>query len=217
MKIIALFILLLAAHPLTQAQTADVKDSSEVAAVKKNKKQHKPLAATLSFFNHSIAMPFHKMLNKPLHPGIQAGIEGRYFETQKSKLFQTLNLGMFYNKYNGTGFYLNTELAYRYTSKYALFAEALAGLGYLRTYHPVDIYQITNSGIYEKARDKGFSSAFFSFAFGLGYAIRSSSRFSFAPFIRYEGLIQTRYSPDLDILPQAAFHIGIRINKKRRT
>ncbi|MEO6675283.1 MAG: hypothetical protein ABIN93_17790, partial [Ginsengibacter sp.] len=89
------------------------------------------------------------------------------------------------------------------------------GAGYLRTYHPSDIYELTSSGNYEKARDKGFSSPIFSFVFGLGYAIKSPSVFSFAPFIRYECIIQTRYSSDLDVLPQAALHIGIRINKKR--
>lgn len=178
-------------------------------------KEKKPYTVAVSFFNHSIAMPFHKILNTPLHPGVQAGIEGRYFETLKSKLFQSLNLGMFYNKYNGTGFYLNTELAYRYTSKFRISAEALAGLGYLRTFRPTAIYEQTESGNYRRAKDKGFSSAIASFAFGLGYAIKSSSAFSFAPFIRYQSLIQTRYSPDLDVLPHAAFHVGVRINKKR--
>jgi hypothetical protein len=214
MKCIFLSVLLFAAPFLARAQDVGIKDTESVP-VSKNKKQHQTLSTVLSVFNHSIALPFHKMINTPIHPGVQAGIEGRYFETLKSKLFQTLNLGMFYNKYNGTGFYLNTELAYRYTSKYRIYAETLAGLGYLRTYHPTEIYQLTGMGTYEKARDKGFSSPIISFAFGLGYSIKSSSLFSFAPFIRYEDLIQTRYSPDLDVLPHATLHIGVRINKKR--
>jgi hypothetical protein len=215
-KFIFLFILLQAAHFVTRAQDAGIKDNIKSVPVSKNKKQDKPLSANLSFFNHSISVPFHKMINKSLHPGVQAGIERRYFETHKSKLFQTLNLGMFYNEYNGTGFYLNTELAYRYTSKYNIYAETMAGFGYLRIYHPVDIYQLTSMGTYEKVRDKGFSSPIISFAFGLGYAIKSSSAYSFAPFIRYECLIQTHYNSDMNVLPHAALHIGVHINKKRK-
>lgn len=179
-------------------------------------KYRKPLAFTLSFFNHSISSPFHNIISTPLHPGVQAGIEGRYFETAKSKLFQTLNLGMYYNKYNGTGYYLNTELGYRYTSKWRIFAEALVGIGYVRVYHPTEIYELTSTGSYEQTNDKGFSSALVSFAIGLGYAIKSSSLVSFAPFMRYESLIQTKYNSELSVLPQSALHIGVRINKIRK-
>ncbi|MEJ0029549.1 MAG: hypothetical protein WDO15_03930 [Bacteroidota bacterium] len=71
----------------------------------------------LSFFNHSISPPFHKIIRTPIHPGIQVAVEARYKETSRSKFFQTFNLGGFYNKYNGTGFYLNTEVAYRFKTK----------------------------------------------------------------------------------------------------
>jgi hypothetical protein len=173
-----------------------------------------PLALQLSFFNHSVSVPFHKMLAAPLHPGIQAAIEGRYHETQRSKFFQTLNLGAFHNKYNGNGFYLSTELAYRYKIR-GFFAEAMVGAGYLRIYHPTDIYALNSSGTYERVKDRGFSSPLVSFAIGLGYDIPSSSKFSFSPFIRYQSLIQTKYRPDLSVLPQCAFHAGVRLNIRR--
>jgi hypothetical protein len=211
MRLIFLFILLFATHSFTGAQDT----GNKIIPAGRTEKERKPLSATLSFFNHSISVPFHKMIGAPLHPGVQAGIEARYFETLKSKLFQTFNLGMFYNAYNGTGFYASTELAYRYTGKHRVFTEVLAGLGQLRMYHPADIYQLNSSGTYEKASDKGFSSPIISFAFGLGYSIRSNTEWSFAPFVRYGFFMQTRYSPDLDVLPHAAFHIGVRINKKR--
>ncbi|MEO6328351.1 MAG: hypothetical protein ABIO55_05440, partial [Ginsengibacter sp.] len=125
MKFIYFFLFLSAVPHITPAQKPVFKDST--ALIEKKKKQHQPFTATISFFNHSIAVPFHKIINSPFHPGFQAGLEGRYLETNKSKLFQTLNLGMFYNKYNGTGFYINTEFAYRYTSKCSVFLETLAG------------------------------------------------------------------------------------------
>lgn len=207
--------LFVAAYSFSCAQNTVSKDTLSVAPLNKNLKHHKPYTGSLSFFNHSISVPFHKIINPIIHPGMQAGIEGRYFETRRSKLFQALNLGMFYNKYNGTGFYLNTELAYRYTSKFRISAEALAGIGYLRIFHPADIYQLTDDGTYEKVKDKGFSSPVFSFGLGLGYSIKSASSFSFSPFFRYQSIIQTRYSADLEVLPHAAFHIGIRISKRR--
>lgn len=174
----------------------------------------KPLAVVASLFNHAVSMPFHKMVRTPVHPGFQAGVEGRYFENQSSKVFQTLNAGWFHNRYNGTGVYFNTEVAYRFTSKKGLFAEALAGLGYLRMFHPTEIYQLKN-GAYEVVKDKGFSSGLVSGALGVGYAFPSSSALAVAPFVRYQLLVQTRYSPDLTALPQTALHLGVRINITR--
>ena len=207
--------LLLISPIFSLAQVGVVNDSIKTMPGSKKGNQHRSLSVTLSFFNHSISVPFHKMISKPLHPGVQAGIEGSYFETHRSKLFQTLNLGAFNNKYNGTGFYINTELAYRFMSAPGIYAETLLGIGYLRTYHPTDIYELNSSGTYEKIKDKGFSSPLLSFAFGLGYVIKSKSLLSFAPFIRYESMFQTRYSTDLDVLPQTAFHVGVRMVKKR--
>lgn len=213
MKCITCLAFLLALHFASLAQDAVQKDSTGKSI---RIKHNRPLSIVISLFNHSIATPFHKIVNSPIHPGVQAGIEGRYFENEQSKVFQTLNSGFFYNKYNGTGFYINTEVAYRYTTRYKLFAESFLGIGYLRLYHPTDIYKPTGEGVYEKARDKGFSSPIFSFAFGLGYSIRSSSSISFAPFTRYECMIQSRYNADFDAFPHAALHAGIRINKTRK-
>jgi len=216
MKFFCFTFLTLVIHIAIQAQEINRNDSSETTAFYPKEKIPKSLCLTFSVFNHSISTPFHKIVTTPFHPGVQVGIEGRYVETQHSKLFQTLNLGWFYNKYNGTGFYVNTELSYRYTTRYKIFAEIHVGLGYLRTYHPVDIYELNSSGTYTKARDSGYSSPLVSFAFGLGYAIKSSSDFSFAPFVLYESLIQTRYSSDVEVFPQSALHVGVRINKKRK-
>ena len=215
MKFLTLAGLLLLSPIFSLAQGGVVSDSINTMHGSKKENQHRPLSMTLSFFNHSISVPFHKMISEPLHPGIQAGIEGSYFETRGSRLFQTLNIGAFNNKYNGIGFYLNTELAYRFTSTLGIYAETLLGLGYLRTYHPTDIYELNSSGTYEKVKDKGFSSPLLSFAIGVGYVVKSTSSLSFAPFIRYESMVQTRYSADLDVLPQTAFHVGVRMIKKR--
>ncbi len=217
MKRIILFIFISSAFYSLQGQDNTAINKS-IITTKKNPRT-KSLTIFSSFFNHSISVPFHKIINTPVHPGAMAGIEARYFETKRSKLFQSFNLGMFYNKYNGTGFFFNTELGYRYTSKFNLSAETLIGLGKLRIYHPVDIYRLTDAGTYEKAKDKGLSSSYPSFALGLGYKIKSSTRYSVTPFIRYQFFLQTKYNPDIDPLPHAAFHIGGRltISKKKTT
>jgi hypothetical protein len=177
--------------------------------------RRKPVTLQLSFFNHSVSVPFHKIINSQLHPGVQGMLEARYRETRRSKIFQTFDVGAFHNKYNGNGFYLSTELGYRLKTKHNFFAEALLGGGYLRVYHPTDIYVLTAAGTYERAKDKGFSSPIFSFALSAGYDIPSSSRCSLSPFIRYQSLLQTHYSADLGVLPQCAFHLGVRITLKR--
>src|ERR1700709_1407226 len=162
MRPLLVFVLLSAIPFFAFTQT---KKGADTLRADRNK-QHKPYTANISFFNESVSLPFHKVINSSFHPGAQAGIEGRYFENAKSKLFQTLNLGIYYNKYNGTSFYLNTELAYRYTSKFRISAETLLGIGYIRTYHPADIYELSGNGTYQKASDNGFSSAIYSLAIG---------------------------------------------------
>jgi hypothetical protein len=175
----------------------------------------KPVTVQLSFFNHSVSVPFHRIINSQLHPGVQGMFEAQYHDSRRSKIFQTFDVGAFHNKYNGNGFYLSTELGYRLKTKHNLFAEALIGGGYLRVYHPTNIYVLTTAGTYERAKDKGFSSPIFSFAIGAGYDIPSSSKYSLSPFIRYQSLLQTHYSPDLGVLPQCSFHVGVRLTLKR--
>ena len=83
----------------TQLNSSSEKVPQNLAKRKKEMPRH--FVFNLFFFNHSISVPFYRIVRTPLHPGVQAGMEGRYFETPGSKLFQTINLGAFYNKYNG--------------------------------------------------------------------------------------------------------------------
>ena len=123
-------------------------------------------------------------------------------------------MGVFYNRYNATGMYSTTELAYRFTAN-QIFAEALIGAGYMRVFHPTQIYTLGDDGTYQKAVDKGLLSGLVSGAIGMGYTFKSNTTISFSPFVRYELLVQTKYSPDLTALPHTAFHAGLRINKTR--
>lgn len=191
-----------------------------VDSVKASKPDGKGLTLSLSFFNHSVSTPFQRIINKRLHPGLMAGIELRYRQTHRSKFFQTFNTGFFYNQFNGTGIMVTTDAGYRYNTKFRLSADVSLGLGYLRMYHPAAIYELDQSGTYRRTKDKGQSSALYSFAVGTGYTLRTGRFFTLTPFIRYQYSLQSPYGNpdfidrDIKVFPHAALHIGSRIQLK---
>jgi len=79
MKFLTLVGLLLLSPTFSFAQGGVANDSIKTMPGSKKENQYEPLSMTLSFFNHSISVPFHKMISEPLHPGVQAGIERSYF------------------------------------------------------------------------------------------------------------------------------------------
>ncbi len=174
----------------------------------------KMLTIRFSMFNHSVSTPFHRILNKRLHPGVMAGIELPYKETGRSKIYQTFNTGIFYNRYNGTGIMVTTDAGYRYLSKFRMVADVSIGLGYLRTYHPTDIYELDQTGSYRKIKDKGRGSALYSLALGAGYMLRKRGCVILTPFIRYQYSLQSPYADrdfadaEVKVFPHAALHVG---------
>ena len=169
----------------------------------------------VSIFNHAISLPFYKMIRLPIHPGLQIGKEFHIKESAKAKLFQTLNVGFIYNAYNGTGLYLSSQFSLRHKIKYGVFAEGGIGGGYLRVFHPTNIYKLSANGDYIKANDKGFSSLLISFGISLGYELKSKKNRVLSPFLRYENFIQTRYNSEVPVLPHATFHLGLKIRKNK--
>lgn len=165
----------------------------------------------LSFFNHAVTMPFDGIVLKPLHPGFSVGTEYAYTEGRLGKIYQSLHAGYYYNKYNAKAFFLETGVGYRYTAGFGLFGDLSLGLGYLHSFHPVEIFAMNAQGEYERVKDKGKSAFIFLGALGAGYDFSRKVGWPVSLFFRFQPFIQTPYGPMTSVLPQSLVCIGIRV------
>ena len=165
----------------------------------------------LTFFNHAVSIPFEGIILSPLHPGFSVGTEYAYTEGRRGRLFQSLAGGYYYNKYIARALFLQTSAGYRYTLGFGLFGDITLGIGYLHSFHPRPIYGLNAQGEYEKAKDTGKGAFIALGALGIGYDFRQKVGWPVSVFLRYQPYIQTHYSLDSSIGPQAMVHFGIRV------
>lgn len=169
----------------------------------------------VSFIKHSTNYFFKGAITDPLHPGFLMGTEFTYAKGKLGKIYQTLNSGYFYDKYVAKGLMFFSEFGYRYTMKFGLFVDALIGGGYLRYWHPQEIFALNSAGSYERVKDKGRGAAMISTAMGFGYSFSEKLGWPIDFFLRYQLFIQTSYSKESSLRPHQLVHIGIRYKFNR--
>lgn len=173
------------------------------------KKKQFPLE--VSFINHAVTMPFDGIVLNPLHPGFSLGTEFVYSEGRVGRIFQSLHLGYYHNKYNARAFFLETEAGYRFTTGFGLFADLSLGLGYLHSFHPREIFEMNSRGEYEHVRDGGKGALIVMTSLGAGYDLSRKFGWPVSLFFRFQPYIQTPCNLETSILPQSWVHFGIRI------
>jgi hypothetical protein len=161
--------------------------------------------------NFSVGMPFSKVFIKKFYPMITLGTEFYYRNKNHSQIFQTVRAGGYYNKYSTSAIFVNTEIGYRYTFGFGLFADANLGVGYSHLFRPGAIYKLNSDGEYEQVRDWGKSSLMADYSLSIGYDFSRLLRKPVSVFLRYGNYLQLLYSkPDIPVLPQNSFQIGTR-------
>jgi hypothetical protein len=165
----------------------------------------------LAFGNFSVGMPFTDVIVSKFYPFISLSTEFCYFDKKGSQILQSAGIGGFYNKYNTSGFFLNTNIMYRYTFSFGLFADAGLGAGYTQLFRPGAIYEQSVEGEYEQVTDWGKPSAMADFEISIGYDFEKKLQKPFSLFIRYGNYIQLFYNPDIPALPQNSLQIGGRV------
>jgi hypothetical protein len=169
--------------------------------------------------NFSVGMPFSHIFICKFYPMATFGTEFYYRNKKHSQIYQTARIGGYYNKYNTSALFLNTEIGYRYTFGFGLFADANLGAGYSHLFRPDAIYKLNSNGEYEQVRDWGKPSLMADFSLSVGYDFRMKLRAPVSVFLRYGSYIQLFYNSDLPALPQNSFQIGTRffIHQKQRS
>ncbi len=165
----------------------------------------------LTFFNHAASTPFEGIILSPLHPGFSLGTEFAYSKGRRSRVFQSLAGGYYYNEFIARALFLQTSAGYRLTLGFGLFGDITLGIGYLHSFHPHPIYGLNAQGEYDRVQDKGRGAFIALGALAIGYDFSQRAGWPVSVFLRYQPYIQTHYSLDSSIGPQAMIHLGIRV------
>jgi hypothetical protein len=160
--------------------------------------------------NFSVGMPFSKIFISKFYPLATLGTEFYYRIKKHYRIYQTARIGGYYNKYNTSGLFINTEIGYRYTFGFGLFTDAGIGVGYSHLFRPGAIYKMHSNGEYEQVNDWGKPSLIADFSLSIGYDFSRHLKMPTCVFLRYGNYIQLFYNPDIPALPQNSFQIGTR-------
>lgn len=157
--------------------------------------------------SEAIGFPFTNYL--PYHPGIELKATLRNKERPQSIRQINVNAGYFFHRKVENAFYLGGE--YQYTQK--LFNSRIgldipAGLGYLHTFYPSELYEQTDSGDFERITSLGRPHLYVNLGIGLTYLNDSKIQ----PFIRQELFLETPFATSIPVIPHSLLKVGIQIN-----
>jgi hypothetical protein len=169
-----------------------------------------PLEA--AFIDQAVGSPFEGTILEILHPGFSLGTEYVWTGGAHGAWVQGLQVGYYFNGYDSKAFFLQSSFGYRPTLGFGLFGEAAPVLGYLRYYHPGEIWRLNAQGEYEKAKDSGKSALMIAFELGLGFDFSRKCGWPVAVFVRYEPYIIVPDTPDAGTKWQAMLQAGVRLH-----
>lgn len=111
------------------------------------------------------------------HPGISVSVNYRFYESNKSdtlhlrihSLFLSKNkFALYYHKNNHLGLLMVSELAYQLIFKKGIYVELAIGVGYLRTFYDVKVFEVDNKGHVKRIPIAGANYFSPNYALGLG-------------------------------------------------
>lgn len=158
---------------------------------------------SIAVINESIAFPFTRFF--PVHEGIEIGTN--LFEKEKTNGIKQINayLGAIRHESIANSFYLKGEYLYRYQATKAIGIDALAGIGYMHTFYPGNVYTQNASGKFQKEKQIGRPHLIANVGIGTTYTGWNN----FEPFAKYEFLIETPFGNGIPIIPHSILKLGI--------
>ncbi len=166
---------------------------------------------TITFYNHSIGVPFKDYLKFPLNFGIAIGTSFNYSTNTSNSRHQAVQIGFHHHKHLGTSLLLKTDFIQRFNTKDNVWGEISVSAGYLHTFNHYPIYSPDKKGKYSKKRDFGIPSFVFGGGVGAGFQLDDVQDMIWRPFVKYEALLETPYSSFVPIFPHTLFEIGAQI------
>lgn len=165
---------------------------------------------TISVFNESTALPFDRLINTPMHPGVQVGTEFNWKESKHFRLYPSISVGYMFHRKLFQGLYANLELGFDYKASFGLNLKSKIGLGYLHTFSTQQEFQFDN-GEYRSSGDTGNSRIMPSFTTGLGYRLNPTKNNASEIFVLYQSWLEYPYSPGfIPLMAHTNLHLGLK-------
>ena len=166
-----------------------------------------PLIVSVQFQN--LAYPFHDIKSNFGHVGFALGTEVSY--NGKQNWVQQFQAGYFLNKDAGNGFFAMTQAVYRPTVFEHFYPEVKAGIGWQRTFHPVEAYEFVDGSYVTKKGGK--SQLIVPLGITIGYSKYKEDTYV-SPFISYQVIPALFYNDGIPLNFYSLFQLGTRIHFK---
>jgi len=169
-----------------------------------------------SVFKISPSLPWqgvYQVFQGPFHPGILAGATYQWNEAPRHQIFQTLQLGYFYQAKNQHGISIFTEFKYQYHTTGKFHPHAKLGLSYLRSIPDFKLYEFNESKkTYESVQHPGRAQLVPSLALGVEWhrlKLKPMSALSLEYRFWFQGPFVEDFVP---FLPQTSLHLGVHLD-----
>ena len=161
----------------------------------------------ISVFTHSIGLPFKDYIKKPLNLGVSLGAQFAYNKQKKNPWMQEFEVSWYKHRHLNKGLMIKTNFSKNFFTNNGLFVAPEIGFGYIMDITENASYKLNTEGVYE--RGSGISHGFTTqLGVTAGKRFKREGKNDFAPFIKYEGMIQFPYSDFTPFLPHTMIQIG---------
>ncbi|MEW2923297.1 hypothetical protein AB1A65_17640 [Muricauda sp. ANG21] len=165
----------------------------------------------VSIFNESTALPFSGFDFKPLHPGVQMGMETPLKTTPDHKTFISMNIAFTFHKELFQAVSLNLTLGHDIKMDMGVSLKGGLGVGYTHTFNVNEAYRFSH-GEYRKTNDSGNSRFTPSISLGLGYRFDPNDFESTEVFIQRQYWLEIPYSPGfIPLMSHTNSSIGLKL------
>jgi hypothetical protein len=155
---------------------------------------------------HAVSIPLNKPGNNFRNLGLKVGAELPW--NKRDNLRQSVELGYYFNRFNGRSLYLHSDFVYRPRIAKDLRADLRLGPGISYIWHPVPAWSHQNGEWVSHYSGKFFGQVHG--AFGLSYNNVRIKSFDASPFIQYEVMAIAGYNRGIAIFPNSFIHMGSR-------
>ncbi len=164
----------------------------------------------VSVFTHSLGIPFKDYVKRPLNFGLSVGVQFAYNKDTQTPLTQELEISWFNHRKLNKAILLKTNLSKNFFTDSGFFVAPEVGIGYILDITNNAAFKLADNGTY--ARSSGISHGFVTqLSTSLGRRFSRENENDFAPFVKYEGLIQLPYSDFTPFLPHTMVHLGSKL------
>jgi len=156
-----------------------------------------PGSGTLGFFN------------TPIHPGIMITKEFKWRQSDKTKLYQNVNLGYSYQRLAQHSIFLFSEFGWRKTWNSGFSFESALGTGIVHAIPDLATYALNDEGEYERTDRFGRLQGIADVNFGFGYLINKNKDMPIRLGLNYQIWFQFPFVAEyVPVLPNTALHLN---------